>query len=224
MFAVELKLDCPHFTPAHLLPAQHWRTTLDAEESEGDDISLAIELGVDGTAAAAAAASTIPEPLSYSIASGTEPCQRCADTSENWICLGCQAVRCSRYVNGCAARHFNFDRDDDEEAVAAAMADDASDDGDAPDAAAAAAAAVAVVEEEEEEEESHPMTDHHHALYLSFTDLSVWCYACSSYVSNPLMQSARRWAYYSKFGELSPTERAERAAAAGEEHGTHPRK
>ena len=31
------------------------------------------------------------------------------------------------------------------------------------------------------------------------------------------LQSARRWAYYSKFGELSPTERAERAAAAGEE-------
>ncbi|RIA84554.1 hypothetical protein C1645_832114 [Glomus cerebriforme] len=35
----------------------------------------------------------------------SKPCIECNDASENWRCLGCQGVYCSRYINGHAAEH-----------------------------------------------------------------------------------------------------------------------
>lgn len=48
------------------------------------------------------------------------------------------------------------------------------------------------------------MLDHfdrnHHAMALSFSDLSVWCYECESYVDNSLLDTIKQAAYKSKFG------------------------
>lgn len=34
------------------------------------------------------------------------PCSQCGDASENWLCLGCGSVCCSRYVKGHMAEHM----------------------------------------------------------------------------------------------------------------------
>lgn len=40
-----------------------------------------------------------------------------------------------------------------------------------------------------------------HQLALSFSDLSVWCYACMSYVDNPTLHKFKNLAHLNKFGE-----------------------
>ena len=35
----------------------------------------------------------------------TSPCKICADSSENWFCLSCENVFCSRYVQGHMSSH-----------------------------------------------------------------------------------------------------------------------
>ena len=35
----------------------------------------------------------------------TSPCQECGDIKENWICLQCGSIFCSRYVNEHMAQH-----------------------------------------------------------------------------------------------------------------------
>ncbi|OCT66846.1 hypothetical protein XELAEV_18038127mg [Xenopus laevis] len=47
---------------------------------------------------------------------------------------------------------------------------------------------------------SHGLTSGHH-LVLSFSDLSVWCYGCESYVHNEALFPAKSAAYSSKFEE-----------------------
>uniref|UniRef100_A0A1B6CBL3 UBP-type domain-containing protein n=1 Tax=Clastoptera arizonana TaxID=38151 RepID=A0A1B6CBL3_9HEMI len=44
---------------------------------------------------------------------------------------------------------------------------------------------------------SHPIT-------LSFTDLSVWCYHCDSYIEHPALFEVKNAANLSKFGEKLP--------------------
>lgn len=39
-----------------------------------------------------------------------------------------------------------------------------------------------------------------HPMALSLTDLSVWCYACESYVHNEVLIPAKNAAHRSKFG------------------------
>ncbi|KAJ8047813.1 Histone deacetylase 6 [Holothuria leucospilota] len=43
-----------------------------------------------------------------------------------------------------------------------------------------------------------------HRVVLSFADLSVWCYACDSYVHNQIILPAKQAAHLSKFGEDMP--------------------
>ncbi|XP_018376605.1 PREDICTED: histone deacetylase 6 isoform X2 [Trachymyrmex cornetzi] len=47
------------------------------------------------------------------------------------------------------------------------------------------------------EEFEHPIT-------LSFSDISVWCYGCETYVDNPRLYAARNAAHQSKFNEALP--------------------
>ena len=60
-------------------------------------------------------------------------CEECHNVQENWICLVCFSVHCSRYVNEHMLMHGL--------------------------------------------EKEHVMT-------LSFSDISVWCYACNDYLDN----------------------------------------
>ncbi|XP_076053921.1 histone deacetylase 6 isoform X2 [Oratosquilla oratoria] len=50
----------------------------------------------------------------------------------------------------------------------------------------------------------HAVT-HEHYLTLSFSDLSVWCYACDSYVHHERLYAAKRAAHLDKFGEDVPS-------------------
>jgi uncharacterized UBP type Zn finger protein len=63
-------------------------------------------------------------------------------SSENWFCLECGVLRCSRYVNGHGILHWEETKMDTPQAVG-------------------------------------------HCLAISLTDLSVWCYECSAYVTDP---------------------------------------
>ena len=65
------------------------------------------------------------------------PCLQCANVGENWLCLTCSEVLCSRYVN-CHMVDHNA-------------------------------------------ESQHPVA-------LSFSDASVWCYSCDSYIDSPCLK------------------------------------
>ncbi len=84
----------------------------------------------------------------------SKPCSiyDCGEPSENWICLTCNKIYCSRYINNHMVEHY--------------------------------------------EKLRHPMA-------LSFSDLSVWCYECDSYVHNQILNEAKQFAYMSKFGKYS---------------------
>ncbi|KAM6924434.1 histone deacetylase 6 [Xenentodon cancila] len=43
-----------------------------------------------------------------------------------------------------------------------------------------------------------------HPMVLSFSDLSVWCYLCESYVHNQILFDAKNAAHFAKFGEEIP--------------------
>jgi len=78
------------------------------------------------------------------------PCEGCGDRNENWVCLTCYKVFCSRYVQ----RH---------------MAEHAA-------------------------KKKHPVV-------LSFSDLSVWCFECDSYVDNEICRPALSYFRMRKFGD-----------------------
>ena len=40
-----------------------------------------------------------------------------------------------------------------------------------------------------------------HCLALSYSDLSVWCYGCDSYVDNKVLYPVKNMAHMDKFGE-----------------------
>jgi NAD-dependent SIR2 family protein deacetylase len=79
-----------------------------------------------------------------------QPCAICSDLSENWYCLSCKGVFCSRYVNGHMAEHYD--------------------------------------------ESDHPVA-------FSFSDASIWCYKCESYITNPQLFDLCRHFGEVKFGE-----------------------
>lgn len=76
------------------------------------------------------------------------PCGACNDGTENWLCLKCSTVSCSRYVKEHASAHYDQTK---------------------------------------------------HCLAVSFSDLSIWCYACESYIKSPLLSAIWKAVYSSKF-------------------------
>lgn len=81
------------------------------------------------------------------------PCASCKHVGENWLCLTCSAVLCSRYVN----EHMLF----------------------------------------------HSL-ETEHRMCLSFSDLSVWCYSCESYVDNDQLYHVKNHFHVEKFNEQMP--------------------
>ncbi|XP_051185392.1 uncharacterized protein [Lolium perenne] len=83
-------------------------------------------------------------------------CSRCHHPSENWFCLICKDVLCSRFINKHMLHHFQ---------------------------------------------------ETGHCLALSFSDLSVWCFACDSYLDAQSILELRpvyEVAHLLKFGERPP--------------------
>jgi len=83
----------------------------------------------------------------------TNKCNTCGDSTENWYCLTCGGVFCSRYVKGHGLAHY--------------------------------------------EETGH-------ALLMSFSDLSTWCYKCEDYISDYQLSPALFLLHLSKFGVAHP--------------------
>ncbi|XP_047329087.1 histone deacetylase 6 [Impatiens glandulifera] len=90
------------------------------------------------------------------IPNNNTPCTSCLNPTENWLCLCCKDVFCSRFVNKHMLHHF------------------------------------------------HTTT---HGIALSFSDLSVWCFQCDSYLDAQLIPQLRpvyETAYILKFGVAPP--------------------
>eukprot|EP01100_Stratorugosa_tubuloviscum_P012374 TRINITY_DN5858_c0_g1_i1.p1 TRINITY_DN5858_c0_g1~~TRINITY_DN5858_c0_g1_i1.p1 ORF type:complete len:437 (+),score=219.18 TRINITY_DN5858_c0_g1_i1:210-1520(+) len=81
------------------------------------------------------------------------PCSVCNDRTENWICLSCRQIFCSRYVNSHMSEHNQTTQ---------------------------------------------------HPIALSFTDLSVWCYECDSYIKHPDLSIWLNKIHQEKFGLPTP--------------------
>ncbi|KAJ6310424.1 hypothetical protein OIU76_015197 [Salix suchowensis] len=89
------------------------------------------------------------------------PCNRCQHPTENWLCLSCKDVLCSRFVNKHMLQHSQ---------------------------------------------------QINHCLALSYSDLSVWCFACDSYLDAQVIMQLRpvyETAYILKFGEAPPSRSVE---------------
>ncbi|XP_010277083.1 PREDICTED: histone deacetylase 6 [Nelumbo nucifera] len=98
---------------------------------------------------------TLSSDLSHIPAPGT-PCTRCHHPAENWLCLCCKDVLCSRFINKHMLDHYQ---------------------------------------------------EQNHCLALSFSDLSVWCYACNAYLDAQVilqLRSVYETTYLLKFGEPPP--------------------
>ncbi|KVI01913.1 histone deacetylase 6 [Cynara cardunculus var. scolymus] len=89
------------------------------------------------------------------------PCNRCHHPAENWLCLSCKDVLCSRFINKHMLDHYQ---------------------------------------------------QQNHSVALSFSDLSVWCFSCNSYLDAQVMLPLRpvyETAYILKFGEAPPVRTVE---------------
>ena len=81
-------------------------------------------------------------------------CEFCENEGENWICLTCHKVYCSRYVNQHMLNHSQATL---------------------------------------------------HAIALSFSDLSCWCFHCDDYISNDKLYDLENALHRNKFnGEVMP--------------------
>ncbi|TXG64150.1 hypothetical protein EZV62_011144 [Acer yangbiense] len=85
------------------------------------------------------------------------PCNRCHDPSDNWLCLCCSDVLCSRYVNKHMLQHFQ---------------------------------------------------QTNHSVALSYSNLSVWCFACNAYLDAqviPQLRSVRETVHMLKIAQARPS-------------------
>lgn len=133
--------------------------------------------------------SLTPDDLLFSIQAGQ--CGVCKSRMEPWVCLGCNAVHCSRYVNADAEAHFfasltatsekrslHFERRGKQStgfvdsfiSIHKELTNRKAGVGDVK---------AEVMENVESENASEG-----HGLALSLSDLSVWCYICGSYVKH----------------------------------------
>uniref|UniRef100_A0A7S2H762 Deacetylase sirtuin-type domain-containing protein n=1 Tax=Helicotheca tamesis TaxID=374047 RepID=A0A7S2H762_9STRA len=108
---------------------------------------------------------------------------------ENWICLQCNVSRCSRYVNGHALSHW-----EDTKAKEVALLEAkrrrrchpcSSDETNNDDDGDAAANESAAENDDNCENINEKTAAAGHCVMVSLSDLSVWCYECSSYLKHP---------------------------------------
>jgi NAD-dependent SIR2 family protein deacetylase len=81
-------------------------------------------------------------------------CSNCGDPRENWLCLTCFEVFCSRYVNSHGVQHYESAK---------------------------------------------------HSVYVSFSDLSFWCYECDSYIRSPKLSAIKNTLHLAKHGSNDPS-------------------
>eukprot|EP01113_Clastostelium_recurvatum_P007668 TRINITY_DN1357_c1_g1_i2.p1 TRINITY_DN1357_c1_g1~~TRINITY_DN1357_c1_g1_i2.p1 ORF type:complete len:165 (-),score=9.59 TRINITY_DN1357_c1_g1_i2:46-540(-) len=157
-FAVTPITDCPHVVPcmqAAQAAAQQLPLTQEGRNSTTNTSTSTTEPG------ASSSLSTAPHPIPAPQPSAaadqmilSPPCATCKDVSENWVCLACGGIYCSRYVQGHMSEHNEANRS--------------------------------------------------HHIGISFSDLSVWCYTCDSYIKDGRLSPLLRAMHLAKFGEALP--------------------
>lgn len=98
-------------------------------------------------------------------------CDDCGDTGENWLCLGCGGVFCSRFVLGHMQAHCLAH-------TASTSTTCSSSDGDGSVSSTATATAFLT------SSDNGANLSMKHCLALSLSDLSCWCSAVSSTVDS----------------------------------------
>ena len=90
--------------------------------------------------------------------------------TENWLCLECGVVRCSRYCNGHAHLHW--------EETTTAMTTTIT-----TETAAAARQETTTMQTHDDDDANQHHNPHGHCIAASLSDLSVWCHVCNAYLS-----------------------------------------
>jgi len=98
---------------------------------------------------------------------------------ENWLCLKCGAMLCSRYANGHARMHWEDTKEEDQ-----------------IDNSTTAAATTHTITTTEKDQAAVG-----HCIAVSLTDLSVWCYECNAYLTHPKLSEMTKRLEKIKFGE-----------------------
>jgi len=174
MFAVEPSLNCPHFSSRdNLLPAEHWSGFVLGHTSSSTE------------------SGEQPAGEHPTVEFAEVACRDCGDSSENWLCLGCGGVFCSRFVHGHMQAHVVS----------------CSGEGLRPVASASSSSTV----------DPSSTSSARHCLALSLSDLSCWCAACDCYVKSALMYPAQDMLYFAKFRELPPDRFSRDSSASASE-------
>jgi len=119
-----------------------------------------------------------PHDLTASIPRGR--CATCGSQREPWVCLGCNVVHCSRYVNADAEAHFFASLTaEPEEGRRGVGGGDSGEEGGGGTGHGAGGGGKGGGKEGE----GHAGGEGH-GLVLSLSDLSVWCYLCGGYVKH----------------------------------------
>ncbi|KAL9183377.1 hypothetical protein ACHAXT_005164 [Thalassiosira profunda] len=116
------------------------------------------------------------------------PCPK----GENWLCLECGLLLCSRYAHGHARRHYE-DTKEEEAAALAARADDMGD-------LCVGKQGLAYDGRGGLEAEDPKKKAVGHCVAVSLADLSVWCYECDAYLVHPTLEKITRHLEGVKFG------------------------
>jgi hypothetical protein len=96
---------------------------------------------------------------------------------ENWLCLHCGVVRCSRYVNAHGLEHWRATRRD---GIGGGGGGDGNDTSNTEISSAG------------------------HCIALSLADLSVWCHECKAYIQHPALAPILRRVEALKFAGDEP--------------------
>ena len=146
------------------------------------------------------------------------PPSRSCPKGENWLCLDCGMLLCSRYANGHAKMHWEDTKEEEEtsiRSVGGGVADNNADDakkassGSGEENHKADHASDDTKEAEKDTTATNndadmsdaPVQDGAgHCIAVSLADLSVWCYECSAYLQHPSLDALTKQLESIKFG------------------------
>mmetsp|Transcript_42775 Transcript_42775/g.62428 ORF Transcript_42775/g.62428 Transcript_42775/m.62428 type:complete len:684 (-) Transcript_42775:436-2487(-) len=135
---------------------------------------------------------------------GGKPRKTCP-SRENWICLDCNVSRCSRYVNGHALAHWEDTKAKEVALLAKNESDSLSD-------AEVNSGGNAVNDRVSENEASCVAAAAGHCVWVSVSDLSVWCYECNAYLKHPKLDPLLKRLEELKFPSTTSSSEDERQA------------
>jgi len=107
----------------------------------------------------------------------------CPKENENWLCLECGALLCSRYANGHAKMHYEDTKEEETEAIRMARTKSLLEEGG-----------------NNNDNVNGGTTGEGHCVAVSLADLSVWCYECNAYLRHSSLEVLTKYLEELKFG------------------------